>query len=100
MNRKRTGKTSAEPATDWKRLRSMDYSPLIEEFKKAGQMPLLWQWTAREFVCSANILRRAAQDTDLFPPGGAKADHLWKPHRVVLYNAVDRVEEAINRATV
>jgi hypothetical protein len=56
-----------------------DYDPLIDEFKKSGQMPLLWQWTAREFVCSANILRNAAQNTSLFPDNKKNTDQLWKP---------------------
>ena len=60
-----------------------DYEPLIDEFKKSGEMPLLWQWTAREFVCSANIRRSAAQNIRLFPDNGKNGDHLWKPKSAV-----------------
>lgn len=49
-----------------------DYVALIEEFKKTGQIPLIWQWTAREFVCAANIIRRRHEAATL------PADQLWK----------------------
>ena len=60
-----------------------DYEPLIEEFKKSGQMPLLWQWTAREFVCAANVLRSAAESASLFPGTDQTGEHLWKPRAAV-----------------
>jgi hypothetical protein len=58
-----------------------DCKPLIDEFKASGQMSLLWQWTAREFVCSANILRGAAENASLFPD--ETGNHLWKPRAAV-----------------
>lgn len=32
-------------------------------FRKAGQLPLTWQWSAREFVAAANIQWRRHQET-------------------------------------
>jgi hypothetical protein len=47
-----------------------DYIQLIEEFKKTGQIPITWQWSARQFICAANILRRRHEAT-------TDADQLW-----------------------
>lgn len=35
-----------------------DYSDVIDDYKRTGELPLLWQWTARELVVAANHLRR------------------------------------------
>jgi hypothetical protein len=40
-----------------------DYAELIEEFKRAGQMPMLWQWTARDLICAANALHARREAT-------------------------------------
>jgi hypothetical protein len=40
----------------------VDYSELIEEFKRAGQLPLIWQWTARDLICAANVLRSRREE--------------------------------------
>src|SRR5215831_6448474 len=52
-------------------------------FKIRGQMPLAWQWSARQFVCAANILRARCEAGDLFAPGAPSRNSLWKPHNVV-----------------
>ncbi len=57
-----------------------DYTSLIDEYKHAGQLPLLWQWRAREYICAANVLRRVTDKTDLFALRDTKR---WKPHRTV-----------------
>jgi hypothetical protein len=46
-------------------------------------MPLAWQWSARQFVCAANILRAQCEAKDLFEPGAPGWNSLWKPHNVV-----------------
>ena len=62
---------------------TIDYTGLIEEFKRTGQIPLVWQWSAREFVCAANILRAKCEDGDLFVPGVPSSNSLWKPYRAI-----------------
>jgi hypothetical protein len=57
-----------------------DYTWLIDEYKQVGQIPLLWQWRSREYICAANILRRAGDDTNLFK---TRNDKRWKPRRVI-----------------
>jgi len=32
------------------------HDPLVEGFKAAGQMPVLWQTVARDLICAANVL--------------------------------------------
>lgn len=42
-----------------------DYTELIEEYKRSGEFPLIWQWTARDMICAANVLhhkREAVQE--------------------------------------
>ena len=51
---------------------------LISKYKKHGQIPLLWQWRAREFVCAANNLRGACDDKTFF--NATSANRHSKPH--------------------
>ncbi len=55
-----------------------DDTELIEEFKKTGQLPLVWQWTSREFVCAANILRDQHELRQKEPARVPEAESLWK----------------------
>jgi hypothetical protein len=64
-------------------IEEIDCSDLIDEFKERGQIPLVWQWTAREFVCAANILRQKCADTELFAPGSPSGSSLWKPRKAI-----------------
>lgn len=57
-----------------------DYISLIDEYKQAGQIPLLWQWRAREYICAANVLGRVTDKSDLF--ASRRTKH-WKPHRTI-----------------
>lgn len=54
----------------------LEYNELIEDFKKTGQFPLLWQWTAREFVCAANIIRAKREGRGT--PALSSSDSLWE----------------------
>ena len=50
-----------------------DYVELIDQFKKTGQLPLVWQWLSRDFLCAANILRsRAGKASQI-----SSSDSLW-----------------------
>lgn len=60
-----------------------DYTDMIEEFKKTGQMPILWQLLAREFVCAANILSTKCKDEDLFASRAPNGNSLWKPYGAI-----------------
>jgi hypothetical protein len=60
-----------------------DYADLIEEYKKTGQIPAVWQITAREFVCAANILRKMCEDEGCFASGTPNGNSLWKPYGVI-----------------
>lgn len=42
-----------------------DYTDVIEDFKRSGQFPLLWQLTARDFISAANHLRRTHEMTSV-----------------------------------
>lgn len=57
----------------------LEREALIDEFKRAGQMPLLWQWTAREFICAGNILLRALEDPKWFDATESPDGAITKP---------------------
>jgi hypothetical protein len=59
-----------------------DPAETVDEYRRAAELPLLWQWTAREYVCSANILREAVERGCTFAdPDGTNV--MWKPRAAI-----------------
>lgn len=56
---------------------------LLEDFEKSGQIPMLWQWRARECICAANILRATCEKSDLFASDSKDPDRMWKPYNAI-----------------
>jgi len=61
----------------------IDYTDMLEEYKKTGQIPLIWQYTAREFVCAANILRAKYEDENFFTQNAPGESSSNKPYNAI-----------------
>ena len=64
---------------------AVDYTELIEQFKRAGQLPIIWQWTARDLVCAANTLRRRREELVAANAPEGASRHATKMPILLLY---------------
>lgn len=53
------------------------------DFEKTGDILMLWQLRAREFICAANILRAKSEEGSLFGRSAPAASRLSKPYNAV-----------------
>lgn len=59
-----------------------DYTELIDKFKRTGQIPLAWQWTARNLIGAANRLQRDRETTQAAAP--TKPDRWFDSRQAIL----------------